>query len=105
MNHSQRLLTKLKALHDGCSDYKAAKILEISNQSVYKVKNTGTSFSDETLTRLCNLVGENPVIVVAENALEMDYFPNMRQFWSEVLANAKELESRAATDDSEDRAA
>ncbi|WP_261840926.1 hypothetical protein [Aliamphritea ceti] len=105
MNYSMKLLTKLKAMNDGCSDYRAAQILEISQQSISKVKNNGTSLSDETLTRLANLVGENPVIVVAENALEMNYFPNMRQFWEEVLANAKELESRASAEESEERAA
>ena len=105
MTQSQRLLTKLKALHGGCSDYKAGKILEISNQSVYKVKNNGTSFSDETLTRLANLVGENPVIVVAENALETNYFPSMREFWQDVLQNAKDAEARANAGDDENRAA
>lgn len=92
MNYCQTLLTRLKATQDGCSDYRVAKLLEITPQAISKVKTKGSSFSDQTIVNIAHLLRENPIILVAENHLELNDVPNMREFWQEVLDQARMTE-------------
>lgn len=91
MNNAQQLLTRLKAIHGGASDYRIAQILEISSQSVGRVTNGHNGFSDVTLNKIAQELGENPMLVIADYHLATQDFPSMNNIWEHMkLAAMKE---------------
>jgi len=94
MNYAQQLLTRLKAAHGGASDYRIAQILEISSQSVGKVTNGHNGFSDVTLNKIAQELGENPMLVIADYHITTQDFPGMNNVWEhmKLLAMKEEME-------------
>jgi len=85
MNYAQKLLTRLKAQHDGCSDYRAAQILEISPASISLVKKGRNGFSDLTINKIAQELGENPMKVIGQYHLETQDFPSMNNVWESMV--------------------
>lgn len=84
MNYHQELLTRLRATFDGASDYRLAKQLEITPQAIYHVKNHGKTFSDVTLNKIAQLLGENPMLIIADSHLATQDFPSMNNVWEHI---------------------
>jgi len=85
MNTTQNYLTRLKAMHGGASDYRAAQILGITQQSVSQYKMGKCQLSDETATKMASELGLDPLKVVAEVKLETSKSRETRQLWARVL--------------------
>jgi|GEM_PF-2433816 len=93
MNHSQTLLTDLKAAHGDISDYRVAQILGLRPQAISKVKCNRNHFSDVTVVKIANELGVNPVEAVAKVHLDDETCPIKRQLWEQILGETKVAES------------
>lgn len=85
MNYAQKLLTRLKAHHDGCSDYRAAQILEITPSSISLIKKGRNGFSDLTINKIAQELGENPMKLIGQYHLETQDFPGMNNVWEAMV--------------------
>ncbi len=94
LTYCQQLVERLRAAQGGATDYRLAKTLGISQQSISYVKNKGTTFSDETLNKIAQLLGENPMLIIADSHLETQDFPGMNNVWEhmKMLAMKEEME-------------
>ena len=98
LTYAQRLLERLRVAHDGASNYRLAQILGITQQTLSIVKTRGTNFSDVTLNKIAQELGEPPMLIIAESHLETQDFPSMNNVWEEMRAwalrqKAKELQA------------
>lgn len=84
MNTAQKLLTRLRDAHDGASDYRLAKILNCSYQGIGRVKHGVHGFSDETLNKIAQELGENPMLLIANYHLDSQDYPSMNNIWKEM---------------------
>mgnify|MGYP000678134012 CR=1 FL=1 len=96
MNSSQRLLTELKAAHGLPSDYKAAKFLEVTHQSISGINTGRSQFSDENLVKIAHLLNLDPVETLAKVHIETAKSHKMRQVWEGILENAHLATIRAS---------
>ena len=84
LTSSQKLLERLRTAHGGCSDYRLAKILGITQSAISIVKKKGTTFSDVTLNKIAQELNENPMLLIANYHLETQDFPGMNNVWEEM---------------------
>ncbi len=61
MSVSTDLLEVLKASQGGCSDYRAAQLLQVAQQTIGKYKQEVIPLSAEKLILACDIAGEDPV--------------------------------------------
>ena len=94
MTYAQKLLTRLKVHLDGASNYRVAKLLEVSESSLSRVKMNNGGFSDVTLNKIAQLLGENPMLVIADYHITTQDFPGMNNVWEhmKLLAMKEEME-------------
>ena len=85
LTYCQRLIERLRAAQDGATDYRLAQLLEITPQAIYQVKNKGTMFSDLTLNKIAQLLGENPMKLIGQSHLETQDFPGMNNVWEAMV--------------------
>lgn len=96
MTNAQTLLTRLKAALGGASNYKAAKILQISESAISRVYTGQGGFSDETMFKIAHELGENPHILIADYHIATNDFPAMTDFFKEMKQMAEQAERLAA---------
>ena len=87
MNFSQTLLTELKAAYGGVTDYRAAKNLGVTPQTLSRVKCNHVQFSEETTIKIAHEIGVSPVEAVAMLHLETETSPLKRELWQQILDN------------------
>lgn len=94
MNYAEQLLTRLKAAQDGASDYRIAQLLETSPQVISHVRRGRNGFSDVMLNKIAQLLGENPMLVIADYHIATQDFPGMNNVWEhmKMLAMKEEME-------------
>lgn len=97
MNFSQKLLTAFKAAHGLPSDYKAALVLGITKQTVSRISNGKNEFSDDTIVKMAELMGFDPIETLAEKHLSTEQTPKMRIIWQQILENAHLAAIRASS--------
>lgn len=78
------LLTRLKAAHNGASDYRMAKILGVSHQTVYHWKAGRSLMSNEVGIRAAELLGLDPAKVVIDLEIERNEGNSTSPFWKEL---------------------
>jgi plasmid maintenance system antidote protein VapI len=61
MSISIELLDAFKSANGGCSDYRAAKLIGVSQQTISKIRQTDTRFSPEKVLLLCEMAGLDSV--------------------------------------------
>lgn len=84
MTYSQSLLDELKAKHDGCSDYKAAKIIGCSKQHISSIRSGNRNFSPEVVIKIAIETGKDPLKTMLERLIEGAENPKMRQTIEEI---------------------
>lgn len=84
MNATVTYLEQLQAAHGGASDYRAAKILGITHQTVSKWRNRGTQMKDETALKVAQLLGLPPIRIIASIHAEQAKTEAERIFWQQL---------------------
>lgn len=93
MKVATKLLTRLKHHYGDASDYRIAKNLEVTQQSISRIRKGLNGFSDATLNKIAQELGENPMLLIADYHLETQDFPGMNNVWKEMkrLAELDEI--------------
>ena len=86
MTETQKLLTRLSAKYDGASDYKLAKLLEVSQGAISHYQNSRRQMGTKAAIKTADLLGENRLKVVASIKIESALSDETRQFWEDLLA-------------------
>lgn len=85
MTNAQKYLDAVKAHYGGISDYRAAKILEVTKYAVRRWRNGQDSFSPTTAKKVAEELGIDEEIVVIESQLDRCKTPEETAIWQRVL--------------------
>lgn len=93
MKYAQDLLTRVKAAHGVTSARQTGFLLDISYQAVRCIEKGENGISDVTLNKIAHLLGENPMLLIANYHIETNDFPGMNNVWLEMkrLAELEEI--------------
>jgi transcriptional regulator with XRE-family HTH domain len=86
LNTTIGFLDALKALNGGASDYKIAKLLGVTHQTVSKWRIGKDFFGDSTAIRVANMLGIDPKYVVACAHAERAKEPEEKTIWQGIAA-------------------
>ena len=86
METTINFLERLEAKHDGCSDYRAAKLLGISATTISTWRRGIGGMGDKTAVKMAELLGEHPAYVMACIHAEKDDTPQTHKVWEQVAA-------------------
>jgi len=70
MNMTIEYINRLQAAYDGASDYKAAKLLGVKQQTISNYRKERNFMSVNIAYRLAVLIEEDPALVIAETQLD-----------------------------------
>lgn len=84
MTYSQTLLEELKAMNNGCSDYKAAQIIGCTRQFISKIQSGNRNFSPEVVMKIAFETGKDPLETMLDRLIEGAENPEMRQRIEEI---------------------
>ena len=82
-------IDRLKVTKGISSDYAVAKILGISTAAICKIKQTESTFSDETSMKVALLLDMDPLIVLSDQAAERSKNDQVKKAWSQLLDTLK----------------
>lgn len=85
MNFTQRLLTLAKTNQGGASDYRIAKLMGVSCQTISNYKN-GRQAPNDNMFALAELAGLNPIKILLSYNLMHETDDNMRLFWEDIFS-------------------
>ncbi len=77
-------IDRLKVTKSLPSDYAAAKILGVSQSSVVKMRTRDSTLDEDTSIKLADLIGIEPAIVLADQAMERAKNGAARRAWEAV---------------------
>lgn len=80
------LLDALKASNGGASDYRAAKLLGLSQPTVSNYRTGLKHFSDEKLVLVCSMLGIDPAPYLVRMQIERAKSDIGRDTWNALLA-------------------
>lgn len=83
---ARQLLELLRAKHCGCTDYRLAKILGMSHQSISTVMNNDASLSDENALTLAELLELPPSYVIICMHLQRAKDAATREAWQDAAS-------------------
>lgn len=85
MKTTIEFLDAVKARHSLVSDYKLAKKLEITPQSIIQYRNHRNVLSDSMAIRVAGLLEMDPVLVVTAVHAERAKRPEERALWADIV--------------------
>ncbi len=85
MDTTKTLLERLRAKHDGCSDYRLAKILGVAKTAVSRYTAHGGGMANDVGLRLADELGLPHAYVVACLALEREQSDQVRPVWRAII--------------------
>lgn len=83
---AQQLLELLRAKYGGCSDYRLAKILSMSQQGISTVMTNKTTLSDENAVKLAVELGLDPVYVIICMNWQRAKDDSIRAIWEDAAS-------------------
>ncbi len=85
MSVSIELLDRLKASQDNASDYRAAKLLGVAQQTMSKYRNGQAPLSPEKVIIACQLAGLDPLEWLMRLQLERARCDSEKALWNDAL--------------------
>ena len=87
------LLDKAKLIHKLPSDYKLALVMGVQQSSLRNYRTAKTLPDERVITKICELTGDDPAVLMAEIELERAKTEEARALWSTI---ARRLAAGAA---------
>ena len=91
MTNAIRYLEALKARTGGASDYRIAKILGVTQQTVSKWRTERDSFSTTTAEKVANALEIDPAEVVLAAQIDRAKTPEEKALWESILKKCTSL--------------
>ncbi len=79
------LLDKAISIHKLSSDYKLALVMGVSHRSLASYRHGMTLPDARVIAKLCDLTGDDPVVLAAEMEAERAKTPEARALWLQVV--------------------
>jgi len=83
MSYAANLIDAIRANNDGCSDYRAAKLLGVSRQLVSSMRSGSRKMTEDVAIKAAELANEDPKIALIRLNKETEN-PKVRQYWEEI---------------------
>lgn len=85
MNATQKYLDQVAAKHHGASDYRIAQLMEESRQRISSYRTGATNFDNKAALKVAELLGIDPLQIIAEVEKDRAKSDSDRDFWGGQL--------------------